>query len=347
MSHRVRQHGVRGALLVLLVACGGGSPTDTATSGSSGNGGNTGTGGTGGTPAPVVYVPGQSYFGRKNYIEFVAGNAPVILSAPHGGALVPSSIPDRTAAKCGGSATTVTDNNTIELVRAMQQRYFARFGRYPYVVISHLSRKKLDPNRMQLEAACNVAEAQDALDDWHGFISLAKAEVTKAFGTGWYMDMHGHAHPIARLELGYLLADTDVNRTDAQLDASPVFAQTSSIRTLVPKSGLRFSQLLRGPQSLGSLFVAAGFPAVPSQSDPAPNGTDYFNGGDNTERHTCGSAASALGGVTDGPICGVQIETNYTGVRDTQTSRDRFGDVTAQVLETYLLTHWGLKLRTP
>ena len=32
------------------------------------------------------YVPGQSYFGRNNYIEYVAGNAPVIYSAPHGGA---------------------------------------------------------------------------------------------------------------------------------------------------------------------------------------------------------------------------------------------------------------------
>ena len=33
---------------------------------------------------PGPYVPGQSYFGRNNYIEYLAGNAPVILSAPHG-----------------------------------------------------------------------------------------------------------------------------------------------------------------------------------------------------------------------------------------------------------------------
>ncbi len=335
------------ALLLLVAGCGGNAPTQTPTSGGTNGNGTGGTSGGSGTPAPVVYVPGQSYFGRKNYIEYVAGNAPVILSAPHGGALVPTSIPDRTAAKCGGSATTVTDVNTIELVRAMQQRYFVRFGVYPHVIISHLSRKKLDPNRMALEAACNVAEAQDALDDWHAFITQAKADVAKASGTGWYMDMHGHAHPIARLELGYLLADADLDKTDAALDASPTYLQTSSIRTLVPKSGLRFSQLLRGPLSLGTLLAAAGFPAVPSQSDPAPNGTDYFNGGDNTERHTCGSAASALGGITDGPICGVQIESNYIGVRDTQANRDRFGDAIAQVLETYLSTHWGLKLRKP
>src|SRR5687767_3164643 len=66
------------------------------------------------------YTPGQSYFGRNNYIEYVAGNAPVIYSAPHGGALTPAEIPDRTASRCGGSATTGADLNTVELVRAMQ-----------------------------------------------------------------------------------------------------------------------------------------------------------------------------------------------------------------------------------
>lgn len=48
--------------------------------------------------APISYVAGQSYFGRNGYIEYVAGNAPVILTAPHGGSLTPTGIPDRTAA---------------------------------------------------------------------------------------------------------------------------------------------------------------------------------------------------------------------------------------------------------
>jgi hypothetical protein len=40
----------------------------------------------------------------------------------------------------------------------------------------------------------------------------------------------------------------------------------------------------------------------------------------------------------------VQIEANYTGVRDNASNRDRFGDATAVVLEQYLATHWGLNL---
>ena len=85
-SRRIHARACRLAAAVALSACSG-SPTDT-------------------TPAPpvtptpvppVTYVAGQSYFGRNSYVEYIAGNSPVILSAPHGGLLTPSSIPDRTA----------------------------------------------------------------------------------------------------------------------------------------------------------------------------------------------------------------------------------------------------------
>ena len=297
--------------------------------------------------APPVYVAGQAYFGRSNYIEYIAGNAPVILTAPHGGALTPASIPDRTAVACGGAATTVTDGNTAELVRAMQQRFFAKFGTYPHIVISNLSRRKLDPNRVQPEAACGNAEAAAALEDWHGFIDAAKAAVLKASGKGWYMDMHGHGHTVQRLELGYLLTDAQVNLTDAALDLVPTYESASGIYTLSQVSPLSFSALLRGPTSLGTLYATNGFPAIPSTSDPRPSGADYFDGGDNTRRHTCGTNATPFGGVTNGNICGVQIESYFTGVRDNAANRDRFGDVTAIVLEQYLRVHWGLRLSVP
>ncbi|MBL0169868.1 MAG: hypothetical protein IPP90_03915 [Gemmatimonadaceae bacterium] len=320
------------ALAVASVSCSGGaSPIDITPP----------------VPGPIGYVAGQSYFGRNGYIEYIAGNAPVILTAPHGGTLVPSSIPDRTASTCGGAATTVTDTNTGELVRAMQRRFFARFGTYPHIIISLLSRRKLDPNRVAPEADCGNADAAAALEDWHGFINTAKSAVLLTSGKGWYMDMHGHGHAIPRLELGYLLADADLNRTDAALDATASFENVSSIRTLSEFSPLSFATLLRGPTSLGTLYANNGFPALPSGGDPSPNGADYFNGGDNTVRHACGSGASALGGTSNGNICGVQIESNFTGVRDNATNRDRFGDATATVLEEYLRVHWGLRLAPP
>ncbi len=295
-------------------------------------------------PAPITYVVGQSYFGRNGYVEYIAGNTPVILSAPHGGTLNPSSIPDRTAGACGGEATTVTDANTEDLVRAMQRRYVARFGTYPHVIISHLSRRKLDPNRLQPEAGCGNAEAAQALSEWHAYIDAAKRAVIAAHGKGWYMDMHGHGHAAQRLELGYLLTATQLNGTDASLDAASMVENSASILTLSLASPSSFSSLLRGPTSLGTLYAAQGFPSIPSSSDPRPNSDEYFNGGDNTRRHSCGAAAGPLGGMTGGMICGVQIEANFAGVRDNAANRDRFADATAQVLEQYLRVHWGLQL---
>lgn len=314
------------ACAAAALACSGGSaPTDTT--------------------APPSYVAGASYLGRNGYVEYLAGNAPVILTAPHGGALTPSAIPDRTASACGVAPTLVTDVNTADLVRAMRARFFARFGTYPHVIISHLSRRKLDPNRLPPEADCGNAEASAALNDWHNFINTAKSAVLQASGKGWYMDVHGHGHAIQRLELGYLVDGSDLDRTDSALDASAGLESASSIRTLSSFSPLSFSVLLRGPGSLGTLYANNGFPAVPSAADPRVSGAEYFSGGDNTVRHSCGSGATALGGVSGGNVCGVQIETNYTGVRDNAVNRDRFGDATAIVLEEYLRVNWALRVQ--
>lgn len=331
LAHRV-------ALVLLAAACGGGgtdpAPVDTPDP----------------TPTPTIppgpYVPGRSYFGRNDYIEYVAGNAPFIYTAPHGGALTPSGIPDRTASRCGGSATTATDVNTVELVRAMQQRHFARYGTYPHIIINHLARRKLDANRRDTEAACGDAVALRALEEWHAFIDAAKAAVRETSGRGWYMDMHGHGHAKQRLELGYLLTGAQLSLSDAALDANRAFQDTASIRTVSEAASITFSALLRGPTSLGSLYAANGFPAVPSASDPSPGTDDYFSGGDNTRRHTCGEEATALGGQTGGPICGMQIEANFVGVRDTPANRERFADVTATVLAGWGQSRsWSLERR--
>ena len=61
------------------------------------------------------YIPGEIYYGRNNYIEYHAGEVPLIFSAPHGGNLTPSEIPDRT------SGTLVTDSYTKETTIAIKQ----------------------------------------------------------------------------------------------------------------------------------------------------------------------------------------------------------------------------------
>ncbi|MGK2963301.1 MAG: hypothetical protein ACSLFK_14345 [Gemmatimonadaceae bacterium] len=290
------------------------------------------------------YTPGESYFGRDDYIEYIAGNAPVIFTAPHGGSLNPAGIPDRTPAACGGTATINTDLNTAELARSMQQRYFAKFGKYPHVVIMHLARRKLDANRTDPEASCGNAAAGATLAQWHAFIDAAKNVALASSPKAWYMDVHGHRHAIDRLELGYLLTRAQLDLSDDSLNAGATYEDIASVTTLSRAAPASFSELLRGPNSLGTIYAAGGFRSIPSSADPRPAGEAYFSGGDNTRRHTCGAEATPFGGVSGGNVCGVQLEANFTGVRDNAVNRDRFGDVTATVLQQFLLNHWGLVL---
>ncbi|HRD45478.1 MAG TPA: hypothetical protein PLF78_03235 [Caulobacter sp.] len=293
-------------------------------------------------PAAGAYEVGRSYFGANGYIEYIPGDAPVILTAPHGGTLRPDSIPDRTKDACGGAATVVMDTNTAELVLAMRKSFHDRYGTYPHVIISRISRRKLDANRPLEEAACGNAEAARAFAEWHAFIDAAKSDVIRTSGRGWYMDMHGHGHDIQRLELGYLLKPALLNASDAELDASTAARERTGVRGMLREKSL--SEILRGRSSLGALYARAGFRSVPSDVDPRPGEAKYFNGGYNTVRHTCGAEAAAAGGTTGDAICGIQIESNFKGVRDTPASRKRFGDATAQVLGEYLGAHWGLHL---
>jgi hypothetical protein len=304
--------GIAARFAVLLAACGGGPE-----------------------PPPIIppgpYVPGQSYFSRDSAIEYIAGDAPVIFSAPHGGALTPPEIATRT---CG---TTTTDLHTEELVRQLRVAFLDHTGRHPHVVINRLSRSKLDANRDVQEATCGDANATVAWVAWHGFLDVAKQAVTANGGKGWYVDVHGHGHAIQRLELGYDVPSATLGLSDAALDASPAVEAASSVRTLSRDDTSRsFSALLRGPTSLGALYAAEGFPAVPSVADPSPGGAPYFDGGFNVARYGCRDG---------GTLCGVQIEANLTGVRDSAASRARFAAATVRILERYLAEHWGIVLR--
>jgi hypothetical protein len=272
-------------------------------------------------PLDSTFTPGKSYFGRNNYIEYIAGNSPYIFSAPHDGFLTPAEIPDRT-----GNITTGHDSNLQDLIRKVGQAVLAREGRYPHIIICHLERIKLDADRDVDEAAQGNPYAIQAWKEWHSFIDTAAQQVQKSFGKGFYIDLHGYSsHPIQRLELGYILSGTSLLLSDSELD-KPVYGNSSSIRTMIPTSGLRFSQLLRGPRSLGSFFESRRYPAVPSDRQPNPGSSAYFNGGYNTQRH---------GSASGGPTSGVQIECNMIGVRDSENARKNFSEAIAEVVRDY------------
>ncbi len=277
-------------------------------------------------PDPVdEYLSGQSYFGRNGYVEYIPGELPVILSAPHGGDLTPHEIPPRTFGE------SVRDRNTLELTLAVRDALVDLTGYAPYLVLSHLDRSRLDPNREIDEAAEENPFAERAWTEYHGFIERARG-MLGVRGEGMYFDIHGHGHPIPRVELGYLLPADRLDLPDINLDQLSV-VQLTSIREIGRDSPIPFSSLLRGPTSFGGLLEAEGVPAVPSPTYPSPGSDPYFSGGYSTRRH---------GSIGDTElISGIQLEHHFTGLRDTEENRAAYAEILARVIRDFMLEHIG------
>jgi len=282
------------------------------------------------------YTSGTSYFGRAKYVEYMAGDLPVILSAPHGGYLTPSEIPDRTAARCGGSTNFVTggDYMTKELAFAIRWALFNATGRWPHVIINHLARAKLDANRDELAAACSDPEAQTAWREYHGFIDVAKMDVVAQYGTGFLADVHGHAHTIQRIEIGTLTTADELRLADATLDAKATYEDLNSMRYQSQLSVWTFSELLRGPASLGSRLAALGYRSIPSVNDPYPKvGEAFFDGGGQAytvKRLRASSPAASVQRVSNiiGLGCVIRQRTGRTIRSSSQSPCDSFFRIT-------------------
>lgn len=273
---------------------------------------------------------GVTYEGADGYVAFTAGDLPLIVSAPHGGTLQPASIPDRS----GAGAVTVRDANTDLLAASIATAFDDAIGGTPHTVIVHLARIKLDANREIVEAAEGNTRAEQTWREFHGFLRAAREHVAAAHDRGFFIDVHGHGHEIQRLELGYLLTANDLAGDDDALNSS-AFTLRSSVRTLASTGTAIHAELIRGATSLGTLFEQRGYPAVPSQAQPDPDGAPYFTGGYNTREYS-----SRNGGTIDG----VQIEANFTGVRDTSANREEFADALADAVIEFFATHYGVSL---
>lgn len=86
----------------------------------------------------------------SKYVTYYEGNLPLILAAPHGGRLFPTSIPDRIP---GNGSVTVTDAYTRDVVLAIAKKLRERTGKSPHVVLLQLARTKVDVNRKKSEAS--------------------------------------------------------------------------------------------------------------------------------------------------------------------------------------------------
>ncbi|MDZ4774315.1 MAG: hypothetical protein SGI72_14400 [Planctomycetota bacterium] len=268
---------------------------------------------------PAIAAPASwagTLQGTNEWVSGSAGDLPVVISVPHGGSLKPAEILDRTRGE------TTMDSRTIELATAIIDAFRERTGRAPYVIVCKLHRRKLDANRDVTEAAAGNVDAERAWREYHAFVDTACADVQRRFGGGLYIDLHGHAHAMARLELGYLLSARELDATDADIAE---LESKSSLSALRRHENVSFAALLRGPTSIGGL-LSSEFDCVPSPATPSPGANAYFNGGFSTRVHTR-------------VLPGLQIEAPLIGVRDTAENRARFGRALSIAVETFLETH--------
>lgn len=251
---------------------------------------------------------GQTVFGKHEFVEYVVGNLPIVISVPHGGSLKPPTIPDRTLGTAGHQ-----DTGTQELAREIIEIFRKQTGKFPHVIINRLHREKLDANRELFDAAQDDSIASEAWNEFHGFIDAAEQRMKLDFGTGLYIDLHGHRHPRQFIELGYLLVSNQLKLSDAELD-STVQPATTSIGLVVRNRTKSLSQLVRGINSFGEVLEREGFATVPSSAHPDPGTEPYFSGGYNLEQHSAFSGKTAIG---------IQVELP-TGIREDDVRRKAF-----------------------
>ena len=271
---------------------------------------------------------GKSTFGTDRYVESIIGDLPLVLTAPHGGQLRPEALATRTEGVTGA------DLNSLELAHAVAAEFFKRTGHHVALVASHLHRSKLDPNRELKEAAQGDVLAERTWQEFHAGVRSALASAVARHGFAFLIDLHGHAHPIARIELGYALDAKQLNRPDAAFDTSELIT-LSTFRDLSARHAATVSPsaLLRGPRSLGDLFATRGIRATPSPQDPQPGTTPFFSGGYIVRTYAAAPETSQVDGL--------QIETHRIGLRDTAENRAHFAQIAAESLTIFLHEHYG------
>lgn len=286
--------------------------------------------GTSGPPRdPPSSPPAPSpVYDATAWVSASDGTVPVVIVAPHGGDLNLDSLPFRSCSGC----VTGSDLNTQALAIEIAAAFERRIGRRPFLVINRLHRSRFDGNREQAEATDSYAPLFPVWDHWQASIDSARVRAARLHPRAIIIDLHGHGHAIPRLELGYLITATQLRLSDDGLLAHVGNSSIARLHQLKAADDTG-AMLIRGPRALGSRLVALGVPAMPSDATPAPLvGEEYFNGGYNTLRH-----GSRDGGAVDA----IQIESHYTGIRDTAANREAFAEKPVTALLGMLNDYYG------
>lgn len=262
-----------------------------------------------------------------NYVKYLQGTLPIIISAPHGGTLKPKHIPNRTYGKKG------RDKYTDLLTQDIALEFFNQTGKYPYIIILDLARKKLDANREIKEAAQENQEAIKVYNTFHSAIQNSIEEVNQKFKKGLYIDLHGHSHPNNYIEFGYLLSNDILKLSDEEIKKHQ---ELSSIKNLSKISKEPFIEQLKGKNSLSGIMSKKGYKTIPSQDIPYALDDKYFKGAYNTKKY---------GSYYGGNINSIQVEFPRIGFRDTQQNRKKLAKEFVNSIIEFIMIHYDINLK--
>ncbi len=152
---------------------------------------------------PFEYIDGYRYSCKYHF----KANVNIILSAPHGGNLMPDDVPDRTEGTYIRSSDTddsfrkeercktnvMKDTSTLEFTENVANELFKKWNFKPFIIIGKWHRKKIDFNREILEGTLNHPEAISAYKNYHMYLNDAIDRVNQLFNKGLLIDIHGHS----------------------------------------------------------------------------------------------------------------------------------------------------------
>ena len=272
------------------------------------------------------------------YVEYVPGNTNLIFSVPHDGRINLTSIPIRQdgckdangickypgTGECKSDAIckvdVVGDLNAAVITRIVYNTYVESTGKYPHLVISHLHRSNLDPNRRVEQAAQGNEDAIATYNAFHGSIRQAHAALNGK--PGLHIDFHGYTdiYDQNSTMVSYLFNTKELNAGEFDLNRT-------SIKSLLKRTGIPVEEFLYGNNSLGAMFENDGYKAVPSPRQPSPGKDKYYRGGWILQIH---------GSRDGGNIDAIMLEFP-TGIRveSTEQQQMRFGKKLAKNIEVF------------
>lgn len=171
-----------------------------------------------------------------------AGMLPIILSAPHGGRQAIPGVPVRSGVGVVQFATG-RDNNTDELAETIARRLEQKLNAKPFLIVARFERKYLDANRPS-ESAYESMEAKPYYDGYHGALREAHDRVSREWGRGLLLDIHGQG---------------------AQAEA--IYRGTGNGKTVASLTRRFGAEAITGPRSIFSQLEIMGYKVLPSTTE--------------------------------------------------------------------------------